>query len=91
MPKWKRNLDARAPVLAGLALLAADGCASQMKLLQEVSADKIGCPADAVLITDVRRDGTRPRTWGAACQDRFWACANDWGHVRCVDVEPPPR
>jgi hypothetical protein len=90
MLKGKSDLDARTPALVALVLFATDGC-SQTQLLQEASARKIGCPVDAVVITNVERSGTRVQTWNAACQDRSWACARHWGGFKCDAVEPLPR
>jgi hypothetical protein len=89
MPKGKSDLDARTPALVALVLLATNGC-SQTQLLQEQSARKIGCPAGAVVITNVQRSGTRVQTWNAACQDRSWACARDFPGFKCVAIEPLP-
>jgi hypothetical protein len=91
MPKWMSDLDARTPALVALVLLATPGCASQTQLAQWASGRYIGCPADAVVITNVQRSGTRVQTWNAACQDRSWACARHYGGFRCVAVEPVPR
>jgi hypothetical protein len=88
MLKGKSDLDARTPALVALVLLATNGCASQTQLLQWATARKIGCPADAVVITNVQRSGSRPATWNAACQDRSWACAREFPGFKCVAVEP---
>jgi hypothetical protein len=91
MLKGKRDLDARTPALVALVLLASDGCASRTQLVQWATARQIDCPADAVVITNVQRTGTRVVAWNAACQDRSWACARRWGGFTCVAVEPLPR
>ena len=71
--------------LAVLVLLAT-GCVSPIRLLEGTSARLTGCPAEAMVVTHVQRSGTRVRAWEATCQDRAWACANDWGHLACVAV-----
>jgi hypothetical protein len=69
-----------------VAFFAAFGCASQTQLLQKTSATRIGCEPEAVAISDVHREGTRPRTWTVTCQERMWVCSNDWGRVTCAPV-----
>jgi hypothetical protein len=61
-----------------LSALALAGCASQEHILQGVSAKRIGCPADHVVVTDIERSGTRPRTWEATC-DAFVAVREQLG------------
>jgi hypothetical protein len=67
MLKGKSDLDARTPALVALVLLATDGCASQTQLLQWATARKIGCPADAVVVTNVHRSRSRPVTNRSRC------------------------
>jgi hypothetical protein len=84
------GVDMGVPVLAVLLLLAAEGCVSVDRLFQRTSARLTGCPEEDVVVTIVQRSGTRVRTWNVACRDQLWACANDWGRLKCVPVEPPP-
>ncbi len=86
----REPLDARMLGLVALVLLATGGC-SPTQLWREAVAREIGCPADAVVITNVERVGTRVQTWSAACQDRSWACTRQSGGFKCVAVEPLPR
>ena len=86
---WTRLRSERVMIgVPVLGLLALAGCASQMQLLQEYSARLIACPMEAVVVTNVQRSGTRPRSWNVACQDQAWVCAREWARVRCVRVEP---
>jgi hypothetical protein len=64
-----------------VALVWASGCASQTPLLQRTSAKRIGCDSETAAIRDVHRERTRPRTWTVTCEERTWACSNDWGRV----------
>ena len=80
----------RGAMMFALALLT--GCAASRQDpqhlildLQRLCAGKIGCPPDAMTISDVQ-DGSTMVSWTAACQGKHYFCAAEdmFRAVSCV-------
>lgn len=77
-------------LLVAFAFCTTLGCGSQEHLLAKISGSQMGCAADDVLISDVQRSGSRPRTWTATCREKAWECKNTWGRVVCRERADAP-
>ena len=75
-----------AALAAALSMFTGCGAWSQENLLLRLSASKTGCPREVVKVSDVQREGTRPRTWTVSCDQQAWRCRNEWGRVTCTPI-----
>lgn len=81
------------PSLLAAAVLTASGCAGP--ILAEESAAPIGCPVDAIEISEVNTPLEGPQWWFATCTDReppaTYFCSRLKTDLICSDAPPGSR
>jgi hypothetical protein len=56
---------------------------TQQEVMTDVTSRIVSCPAEELVLGDIQREGTRPRTWTASCGATTWQCGNKGGRVTC--------
>ena len=60
-----------------LLLALACGCGASVSPYARVAAGRIGCPAEAIDLGRIQRDGGGPHSWVARCGRRAYACSSN--------------
>jgi hypothetical protein len=60
-----------------LLFIVAAGCGASVSPYARASAGHIGCPAEAIELTQIERGGGAPQSWVATCGHAAYACSSN--------------